>query len=174
MAQQFVQLNVGGVPHTTARETLMREPSSRLALMARGILPCPTGADGAMFIDRSPRFFQISERAPKKRPRVGCGGSPKGMFAPAEARPLLLPAQYPRNAAAPRNLCPPPTCCPKSSITCGTAGCCCPRRRTSAASCCRRSGARGLSLFRPGHTACTTAAAALQQAQQGEEGAAPA
>lgn len=61
MATQFVQLNVGGVPHTTTRETLMREPSSRLALMARGVLPCATGADGALFVDRSPRFFQTSE-----------------------------------------------------------------------------------------------------------------
>jgi hypothetical protein len=59
---QFVHLSVGGVLHTTARDTLMREPSSRLALMARGVLPCPTTADGAaLFIDRSPRFFQLSE-----------------------------------------------------------------------------------------------------------------
>lgn len=56
-----MQLNVGGVLHTTTRETLMREPSSRLALMARGVLPCPTGPDGSLFIDRSPKFFQISE-----------------------------------------------------------------------------------------------------------------
>ncbi|GBF88347.1 hypothetical protein Rsub_01059 [Raphidocelis subcapitata] len=63
MAAPFVQLNVGGVLHTTTRDTLMREPSSRIALMARGVLPCPTTSDGALFIDRSPRWFQTSERA---------------------------------------------------------------------------------------------------------------
>jgi hypothetical protein len=65
----FVSLNVGGVVHTTARETLMREPSSRLALLARGVLFCPVGPDGLLFIDRSPRFFQTSACGDRRGPQ---------------------------------------------------------------------------------------------------------
>jgi hypothetical protein len=71
---QFVALNVGGVLHHTTRETLTREPSSRLALVARGVLPCAAAPDGALLIDRSPRFFQTSEC------RLRCS-SPSGVLA---------------------------------------------------------------------------------------------
>ncbi len=57
----FIQLNVGGSPvFTTTRETLMREPTSRLAMIVRGLLPCPRDdTTGAFFVDRDPKHFQL-------------------------------------------------------------------------------------------------------------------
>lgn len=55
----MLTLNVGGSPFCTLRETLLREPSSRIALLVRGILPASRDACGNMFIDRDPRYFQV-------------------------------------------------------------------------------------------------------------------
>lgn len=104
----FVQLNVGGVLHTTSRETLLREPSSRLALMARGVLPCPAAQDGTLLLDRSPRFFQTSEWLPRRHPSSTCSAArqnPTGSAASAPPGCLSQPK-------APHS--PPP---PKKTLT---------------------------------------------------------
>ena len=54
----IITLNVGGTHFTTSNRTLMQEPSSKLALTARGILPSATDDGGHIFIDRDARFFQ--------------------------------------------------------------------------------------------------------------------
>lgn len=64
----YVMVNVGSMPHTTARDTLLREPASRLALLVRGVLPAQAAPDGSLFLDRSPKHFQSSE------PHGGAGG----------------------------------------------------------------------------------------------------
>ena len=46
---------VGGSFFTTLRDTLTKEPSSRLSLIARGTLPCTQDAQGVYFIDRDPK-----------------------------------------------------------------------------------------------------------------------
>ena len=43
---------VGGSFFTTQRETLMKEPASRLSLMVRGLLPSSQDAQGVYFVDR--------------------------------------------------------------------------------------------------------------------------
>jgi hypothetical protein len=58
MACPIVTINVGGIHFSTSCETLQREPSSKLALIARGILPSPSDDGGHVFIDRDARYFQ--------------------------------------------------------------------------------------------------------------------
>jgi BTB/POZ domain len=58
MDSSVVTVNVGGTHFTTTCKTLMQEPSSKLALIVRGILPSATDDGGHTFIDRDARFFQ--------------------------------------------------------------------------------------------------------------------
>lgn len=58
MDSPVVCLNVAGCYFTTARETVLREPASKLALQVRGVLPTLKDDAGHVFIDRDPRFFQ--------------------------------------------------------------------------------------------------------------------
>lgn len=58
MESPVVCLNVAGCYFTTARETILREPASKLALQLRGVLPTLKDDAGHVFIDRDPRFFQ--------------------------------------------------------------------------------------------------------------------
>ena len=58
MACQIVTLNVGGTHFCTSCDTLQREPSSKLALITRGVLPSVPDEWGHTFIDRDARFFQ--------------------------------------------------------------------------------------------------------------------
>lgn len=58
MESPLVCLNVAGCYFTTARETVLREPASKLALQVRGVLPTLKDEAGHVFIDRDPRFFQ--------------------------------------------------------------------------------------------------------------------
>lgn len=55
--------SVGGTLFTTSRETLFREPSSRLALIAKNAVPCVKDTNGAYFIDRDGKHFQVREPA---------------------------------------------------------------------------------------------------------------
>jgi len=56
MDSPVVSLSVGGQHFASTRETLLREPASRLALLVRGVLPS-SKHDGKLFIDRDPRHF---------------------------------------------------------------------------------------------------------------------
>ncbi len=51
-ASKTVRFNVGGQLFEALVGTVQREPSSRLALLSRGVLPAATDAQGAIFIDR--------------------------------------------------------------------------------------------------------------------------
>jgi hypothetical protein len=54
----FVTLCVGGTRFVCNRDTLLREPASRLALVARGVLPAQRDAAGVLFVYRDPRHFR--------------------------------------------------------------------------------------------------------------------
>jgi hypothetical protein len=58
MESSLVTINCGGCHFSTARETVLREPASKLALQVRGVLPGLRDDAGHVFIDRDPRFFQ--------------------------------------------------------------------------------------------------------------------
>ncbi|PNH08087.1 BTB/POZ domain-containing protein KCTD17 [Tetrabaena socialis] len=53
-----VSFNVGGQQFTTAKETLLKEGNSRLALVARGVLSSIKDPSGAILVDRDPKYFQ--------------------------------------------------------------------------------------------------------------------
>lgn len=55
----FVNFNLGGKYFTTTKDTVLREPSSRLALVVRGILPSTRDNTDAYFIDRDAKYFQL-------------------------------------------------------------------------------------------------------------------
>lgn len=55
----FVIFNVAGQRFTTSSQTLLKEPSSRLALLARGVLPSIKDDTGAIFLDRDSHHFQL-------------------------------------------------------------------------------------------------------------------
>jgi BTB/POZ domain len=57
MAATFLTLNVGGQQFVTSMQTLTQEPSSRLALLARGALPGHLSGD-TLLIDRDPTHFR--------------------------------------------------------------------------------------------------------------------
>lgn len=57
MESSLVTINCGGCYYSTARETILREPSSKLALQIRGVIPVLKDESGHAFIDRDPRFF---------------------------------------------------------------------------------------------------------------------
>ena len=59
MNSPIVTLNVGGTHFTTTQDTLHKEPSSKLSLTVRGILPSATDDGGHTFLDRDARFFQL-------------------------------------------------------------------------------------------------------------------
>lgn len=59
MSSAFVTFNVAGHPFTTSRDTLLKEPASRLALMVRGVIPCSKDDTGAIFLDRDAKHFQL-------------------------------------------------------------------------------------------------------------------
>jgi hypothetical protein len=48
---------VGGQQYSTIRETILKEPASRLGLLIRGVLPAVRDEVGTYFVDRDPRFF---------------------------------------------------------------------------------------------------------------------
>ena len=50
---------VGGQQYSTIRETILKEPASRLGLLIRGVLPAVKDEAGTYFVDRDPRFFQL-------------------------------------------------------------------------------------------------------------------
>lgn len=54
-----VTFNVGGTFYTTIKETILKEPASRLSLIVRGVLPCVKDEQGVFFIDRDPKYFQL-------------------------------------------------------------------------------------------------------------------
>ena len=53
-----VNLNVGGVTLSTARETLCRDPNSMLASMFSGRFPIVNDENGKVFIDRDGERFR--------------------------------------------------------------------------------------------------------------------
>jgi hypothetical protein len=55
----FVTFNVAGQRFTTSRDTLLKEPSSRLALLVRNVLPSIKDDSGAIFLDRDSKHFQL-------------------------------------------------------------------------------------------------------------------
>lgn len=55
----FICFNVAGNRFTTTKETILREPASRLALIARGVLPVNRDDTGAIFLDRDAKHFQL-------------------------------------------------------------------------------------------------------------------
>lgn len=55
----FVTFNVAGQRFTTSRDTLLKEPSSRLSMLVRGVLPCIKDDAGAIFLDRDSKYFQL-------------------------------------------------------------------------------------------------------------------
>lgn len=55
----FVTFSVAGVKFTTSKDTLLKEPASRLALLQRGVLAAVTDSTGAIFIDRDAKHFQL-------------------------------------------------------------------------------------------------------------------
>jgi hypothetical protein len=55
-----VAFNIGGQVFTTSRETLFREPSSRLALISKNAVPCYKDQLGTYFIDRDGKHFAVS------------------------------------------------------------------------------------------------------------------
>jgi len=55
----FVTFNVAGYRFTTTKDTLLKEPASRLALLVRGVLPCIKDDTGAFFQDRDAKYFQL-------------------------------------------------------------------------------------------------------------------
>ena len=55
----FVNFNISGVQFITLRDTVLKEPTSRLALLVRGVLPSNLDKDGAIFIDRDAKYFQL-------------------------------------------------------------------------------------------------------------------
>jgi hypothetical protein len=59
MASATVNFSVGGSTYTTIRETILKEPASRLGLLIRGVLPAVRDESGTYFVDRDPRFFQL-------------------------------------------------------------------------------------------------------------------
>jgi hypothetical protein len=59
MSSQFVNFNVSGTRFTTFKETVLREPASRLALLVREVLPVQKDEQGAIFIDRDAKYFQL-------------------------------------------------------------------------------------------------------------------
>eukprot|EP00879_Flechtneria_rotunda_P020592 GHRR01021668.1.p1 GENE.GHRR01021668.1~~GHRR01021668.1.p1 ORF type:complete len:426 (+),score=90.43 GHRR01021668.1:69-1346(+) len=54
-----VSFNVAGNRFITSKDTVLREPASRLALLARGVLPISMDETGAIFLDRDARYFQL-------------------------------------------------------------------------------------------------------------------
>lgn len=54
-----VTFNVGGTYYTTVKETVLKEPASRLSLLVRGVLPCVKDEQGVYFMDRDPKYFQL-------------------------------------------------------------------------------------------------------------------
>jgi hypothetical protein len=59
MSSAFVSFNISGVQFRTLRETVLKEPTSRLALLVRGVLPANLDTSGAIFIDRDAKYFQL-------------------------------------------------------------------------------------------------------------------
>lgn len=59
MAQELLQLNVGGVHYTTTRATLCRYPNSMLGAMFNGCLSTTKDANGHYFIDRDGHLFSF-------------------------------------------------------------------------------------------------------------------
>ena len=57
MAQDIVQLNVGGILFTTTKATLCRYPDSMLGAMFNGSMPTTKDVNGCYFIDRDGRMF---------------------------------------------------------------------------------------------------------------------
>jgi hypothetical protein len=59
LVPSFATFNVAGQRFTTNRDTLLKEPSSRLAMLVRGVLPCIKDDAGAVFLDRDSKYFQL-------------------------------------------------------------------------------------------------------------------
>lgn len=74
MSSQFVNFNVSGTRFTTFKETVLREPASRLALLVREVLPVQKDEQGAIFIDRDAKYFQLVSHE-HDQGGVGCQGS---------------------------------------------------------------------------------------------------
>lgn len=55
----FITFNVSGHQFTTSQDTLNKEPSSRLAMLVRGVLPAIKDDAGALFLDRDSKYFQL-------------------------------------------------------------------------------------------------------------------
>lgn len=52
MIGDTVTFNVGGNFFTTSRDTVLKEPSSKLALIVRGVLSCTQDSQSVFFLDR--------------------------------------------------------------------------------------------------------------------------
>jgi hypothetical protein len=57
--ESTVTFCVGGSFFTTTRDTLLKEPGCKLALIARGVMPTTSDREGVFFIDRDPKHFQL-------------------------------------------------------------------------------------------------------------------
>lgn len=57
--ESVTSFNVSGQLFSTGTDTLLREPSSRLAAIARQTIPCIRDNQGNYFLDRDPRWFQL-------------------------------------------------------------------------------------------------------------------
>ncbi|WIA08123.1 hypothetical protein OEZ85_007581 [Tetradesmus obliquus] len=87
MGSQFLNFNVAGHRFTTSKDTILKEPASRLALIARGVLPANRDEAGCIFLDRDPRHFQLV----LNYLRDGWCALPKSL---EERRELLQEARY--------------------------------------------------------------------------------
>uniref|UniRef100_A0A383VK31 BTB domain-containing protein n=1 Tax=Tetradesmus obliquus TaxID=3088 RepID=A0A383VK31_TETOB len=87
MGSQFLNFNVAGHRFTTSKDTILKEPASRLALIARGVLPANKDEAGCIFLDRDPRHFQLV----LNYLRDGWCALPKSL---EERRELLQEARY--------------------------------------------------------------------------------
>ena len=54
---KWIKLNVGGQPFMTSKSTLEKEPESMICRMVLGELPSLKDENGAILIDRSPKYF---------------------------------------------------------------------------------------------------------------------
>lgn len=64
LTPSFVTFNVAGQRFTTSKDTLLKEPASRLAMLARGVLPAMKDDSGAIFLDRCVAAAQHEDSLP--------------------------------------------------------------------------------------------------------------
>ena len=56
---KWIKLNVGGQQFITSESTLQKEPESMICKMVFGEIPSLKDENGAILIDRSPKYFEM-------------------------------------------------------------------------------------------------------------------